>query len=87
MGRSLVEKEIIFYQTWSHCLLFTWRQGLFQFRAVLNPFEEHHEDHVREQQNEEDDLREKFQQDAHSTTEEVMIDRRHADAENHVNDT
>lgn len=61
--------------------------GLLQFWTVENPFVKHHKGQVCEEQNKKDDLWEKLKEDAVATLEEVVVNRRHANAENHVNHT
>lgn len=57
------------------------------FGSVLNPLEEHHEDHVAEQQNQEQNLWQKFQENAGGTFEVNKVNNRHADTKDHVNNT
>lgn len=51
---------------------------------VCYPFEEHHEDHVTEQQDQEQNLWQEFQYNAGHTFEVHEVDDRHANAKDHV---
>lgn len=55
--------------------------------CVSHPFEEHHENHITEQQNQEQNLGHELQNDAADTLEMHEVDDRHAYTEYHVSYT
>lgn len=66
----------------------TGRIDLFRrFRLIHDPLEEHHENHVSEQQHQEQHLRHELQENAARLTEMRHIDNAHDNAENHVSHT